>query len=68
MHRKVNHLIAFGSGIFHTNSIEFIWRSVKLKEHYFSGINTCDVCNYIVTNDFTEEAIEYVPNWVTYDY
>ena len=36
---RVNHLVWFGQGKFHTNSIEGLWSSIKRISNNFAGVN-----------------------------
>ena len=50
--KKVNHSIWFGQGLFHTNSIEGLWSSIKRISNHFAGLNIK------MLNDLENEGID----------
>ena len=50
---KVNHSVWFGTGTFHTNTIEGVWSNIKIITNNFNGINGS------IYNKFKNNEIEF---------
>ena len=50
--KKINYSIWFGQGLFHTNSIEGLWSSIKRISNHFAGLNIK------MLNDLENEGID----------
>ena len=60
---KVNHLVWFGFGLFHTNKVEGLWSCLILLSNHFSGIPSETLGKLIKEG---KNPSNYIGDWVCY--
>ena len=58
---KVKHSVFFGSGLFHTNTIEGLWDSIKRLSYDFEGLNFLNLANL---QSKGINIVDYLNDWI----
>ena len=62
--KRINHLVLFGIGLFHSNNIESLWGQLKRYTNNFSGISIESLYNKFNNNEALIK--DYLDGWICY--